>query len=151
MACLICTSSDLQNRHFCTEETTISRKPLISIIGNVLRLSQIDLNSEICHLCFDLLDEIDAFEHSLLRAKQKLEDRYVSSDLKTHIEHFGANVDSEFMSKTEPEKHENSNSEEIEDNAEENGNSDGCSEFSDEKDPSETSSEPFRPWATKKQ
>ena len=127
MTCLICGSSDLQIRHFCTEETTISRKPLLAIIDNVLRLPQIELNAEICQLCFELVDEVDAFEHSLLRAKEKLENRYSSSDqksdgIKNETKNFDTNIDADYFANEDTEKHD----EELinEDNAEDIGNTD---------------------------
>ena len=77
--CFIChcptTISDIQT-HFCTESATISGKSILNIANDVLALSDIDVTSITCQLCFEIVDEIDAFDHSLAQAKKKLQDRY---------------------------------------------------------------------------
>ena len=77
--CFIChcpaTISDIQT-HFCTESATISGKSILNIANDILALSDIDVTSITCQLCYEIVDEIDAFDHSLAQAKQKLQDRY---------------------------------------------------------------------------
>ena len=77
--CFIChcptTISDIQT-HFCTESATISGKSILNIANDILALSDIDVTSITCQLCFEIVDEIDAFDHSLAQAKKKLQDRY---------------------------------------------------------------------------
>ena len=77
--CFIChcpaTISDIQT-HFCTESATISGKSILNIANDILALSDIDVTSITCQLCYEIVDEIDAFDHSLAQAKQKLHDRY---------------------------------------------------------------------------
>ena len=77
--CFIChcpaTISDIQT-HFCTESATISGKSILNIAIDILALSDIDVTSITCQLCYEIVDEIDAFDHSLAQAKQKLQDRY---------------------------------------------------------------------------
>ena len=77
--CFIChcpaTISDIQT-HFCTESATISGKSIMNIANDVLALSDIDIGSITCQLCYEIVDEIDAFDHSLAQAKKKLKDRY---------------------------------------------------------------------------
>merc|ERR1739842_31723 len=77
--CFIChcpaTFSDIQT-HFCTESATISGKSILNIANDILALSDIDVTSITCQLCYEIVDEIDAFDHSLAQAKQKLQDRY---------------------------------------------------------------------------
>ena len=75
--CWICLESSL----LATEITTTSGKPIVDIIKSVLT-SKSEENSEfsiVCQLCFEVIDEIDVFEQSLLRSKQKLEDRHCDS------------------------------------------------------------------------
>ena len=77
--CLICLESNVTS-----EVTTTSGKPILDVIQSVL--PKVEENSEIldlvCQLCFEVIDEIDAFEQSLLRAKQKLEDRHLDKAVK---------------------------------------------------------------------
>ena len=77
--CFIChcptTISDIET-HFCTESATISGKSILNIANDILALSDIDVTSITCQLCFEIVDEIDAFDHSLAQAKKKLQDRY---------------------------------------------------------------------------
>ena len=71
--CFIChcpaTISDIQT-HFCTESATISGKSILNIANDILALSDIDVTSITCQLCYEIVDEIDAFDHSLAQAKQ---------------------------------------------------------------------------------
>ena len=75
--CLICLESSL----LATEVTTTSGKPIVEIIKSVFSWISEENNefSIVCQLCFEVIDEIDVFEQSLLRSKQKLESRHFDS------------------------------------------------------------------------
>ena len=75
--CLICLESSL----LATEVTTTSGKPIVDIIKSVFSWISEENNefSIVCQLCFEVIDEIDVFEQSLLRSKQKLESRHFDS------------------------------------------------------------------------
>ena len=72
--CSICLESSL----LATEVTTTSGKPIVEIIKSVFSWISEENNefSIVCQLCFEVIDEIDVFELSLLRSKQKLEHRH---------------------------------------------------------------------------
>ena len=48
----------------------------MNIANDVLALTDIDVASITCQLCYEIVDEIDAFDHSLAQAKKKLKDRH---------------------------------------------------------------------------
>ena len=77
--CFICDSNELENMKSCTEPVTMSGKSILGVVQETLGLKKLQINIEIsiaCHLCFELVDEIDAFENSLRKSKEKLRSRY---------------------------------------------------------------------------
>ena len=74
--CFICCTEDVNSIRNFTELATMSGKSILDIIIDTLGLKCVDLNSMACQLCFELIDEIDAFEHSLLKSKEKLRNKF---------------------------------------------------------------------------
>ena len=77
--CFICDSNELENMKSCTEPVTMSGKSILGVVQETLGLKKLQINIEIsiaCHLCFELVDEIDAFENSLRKSKEKLKSKY---------------------------------------------------------------------------
>jgi hypothetical protein len=73
MSCFICQSPrPFDEPHLVTETTTMSGKSILDHITDILVIASIEVSSEICHICFELVDEIDAFEDSLSKAKHSL-------------------------------------------------------------------------------
>ena len=88
--CFICKTCDFLQAHSCSEHTTISGRPIIEIISEILR----KYNSEfvICQECYDIVDEIDALEQSLIKAKEKLilkHEKCEKCEFKSESDYFG--------------------------------------------------------------
>ena len=72
--CFICDSNELESIKSCTEPVTMSGKSILGVVQETLGLKKLKINVEIsitCHLCFELVDEIDAFEHNFKKSKEK--------------------------------------------------------------------------------
>lgn len=81
-SCFVCNEEDHHgNCHPCTENATVSGKAIINVVLDVLanlRDQVLDISScTVCQNCFDIIDEIDAFEFSLKQAKLRLKQKNV--------------------------------------------------------------------------
>ena len=73
-SCFICMDKPL-SAYSCIKSVTLSRRSVLRIANSVLTLPIIDVNSITCQICFDIIDEIDVFEHNLEKAKSRLQKR----------------------------------------------------------------------------
>ena len=74
--CFICQIERPNKAKSCTDLVTFSGKSILDIVIETLAVKDVELDAMTCQLCFEVVDEIDAFEQSLKKSKEKLRVKY---------------------------------------------------------------------------
>ena len=74
--CFICQIERPNKARSCTDLVTFSGKSILDIVIETLAVKDVEHDAMTCQLCFEVVDEIDAFEQSLKKSKEKLRVKY---------------------------------------------------------------------------